>query len=58
MAVGDADDGFLEIAVTESNSAQHGPIGRACDTCGDQLAACIERHENSPFKASATAGGR
>ena len=55
VAVSDADDGFVEVAVTESHGAQHGPVGGARNTGGDQLAAFIERHLCSPMKATASA---
>ena len=44
VAVGDADDGLVEIAVAEADRAQHGAIGSALDALGDQFAAFIGAH--------------
>ena len=38
VAVGDADDGLVEIAVAESDRAQHGAVGSALDALGDEAA--------------------
>ena len=45
MAVGDADDRLVEIAVAEADGAQHRAVGRAGDALGDELTASIERHD-------------
>ena len=44
MAVGDADDRLLEIAVAETDRAQHRAVGRARDALRDEMAAFVERH--------------
>ena len=36
VAVGDADDRLLEIAVAEADGAQHRAVGRARDALGDE----------------------
>jgi len=41
IAVGHADNRFVEIAVGETGSAQHGTIGRAFETLGDDVTAII-----------------
>jgi hypothetical protein len=45
VAVGDADDRFFEIAVAETDCAQHGAIGRACDARGDEMTAFVQCHD-------------
>ena len=42
VAVGDADDRFLEIGVLETHRAQHRAIGRALHALGDDLAAFVD----------------
>ena len=44
VAVGDADDGLLEIAVAEADGAQHRAIGRAGHALGDEPRAAVKRH--------------
>ena len=56
VAVGDADDGLVEIAVAEADRAQHRAVGRARDALGDQLAALVERHGGTPEAATYNEG--
>ena len=52
VAVGDADDRLVEIAVAESDGAQHRAIGRAGDALRDELGAAVVRHGRTPGEAS------
>src|SRR6185436_14210881 len=44
VAVGDADDGLLEIAVAEAHGAEHRAVGGAGGAASDELAALVEGH--------------
>ena len=57
MAIGDADNGFVEIPILESDRAQHGAVGRARDALGDQAAAAVVCHTKSPGKKAAAGFG-
>jgi hypothetical protein len=42
VAVGHADDGFLEVPVAEAYRPQHGAVRRAGDAGGDQMGTSVE----------------
>ncbi len=41
VAVGDADDGLIEIGVAKAHRAKHRAVGSAFDALGDYLASCV-----------------
>ena len=49
VAIGNADDGLVEIVVAEANGAQHRAIRRALHSVGDQLASFIHTHLECAF---------
>jgi hypothetical protein len=48
VAVGDADDGFLEVLVAESDRTQHRAIGRTRDAVGDESGTPVVGHGDPP----------
>ena len=57
VAVGDADDRLLEIAVAETDGAQHGAVGRAGDALSDEPGAAVVGHGGTPIGAAAATRG-
>src|SRR6202790_1572005 len=44
MAVGETNDGLVEVSVVEADRAQHGAVRRPGETLGDDAAAAVVRH--------------
>ena len=44
VAVGDADDRFVKVAILKTGGAQHGPIRRALQTLSDHATAIVAAH--------------
>jgi hypothetical protein len=51
VAVGHADDRLFEVAVAEADRAQHGAVGRAGNTMGDQLGTTVVGSHGGRFCA-------